>query len=64
MGTCPLDLKPSDFRNWHDPDGQRGQSTPALPSRSDVNLFRYCERVVYLYSEIAHGALDFRMAKQ
>jgi hypothetical protein len=36
----------------------------ALPGTSDVNLFRYRERVVDLDAEVADRALNFRMAQQ
>jgi hypothetical protein len=41
-----------------------GQSRPALPRTSDVDLLRYCKGVVDLDAEIAHGALDLGMAEQ
>jgi len=39
------------------------QSMSALPGRSDINLFRYAECVVYLDPEITDSALDLRVAE-
>ena len=36
----------------------------ALPGNSDINLFCYRKRIVYLDPEASHGALDLRVAKQ
>ena len=36
----------------------------ALPLSSDVDLFRYCESIVYLDAEISNGAFDSCMAKK
>jgi hypothetical protein len=36
-----------------------GQSVSALPPNSDVNLFRYPKRVIYLDAEVADRALCF-----
>ena len=55
-------------RVWHRFGAKRpaavGQSTPALPGISDVNLFRYQERIVDLDAEISHRAFDLCMSKQ
>ena len=34
------------------------------PGISDINLFCYRKRIVYLDPEVSHGALDLRVAKQ
>src|ERR1700755_218114 len=41
-----------------------GRACPLCPGTSDINLFCYRERVVDLDTEIAYGALDFRVAEQ
>src|SRR5882762_7801251 len=41
-----------------------GRACPLCPGRSDINLFRYGECVVYLDPEIADSALDLRVAEQ
>jgi hypothetical protein len=41
-----------------------GQSTPALPGISNVNLFRYRKLIVDLDAEISHSAFNFRVTKQ
>src|SRR5262245_19683425 len=41
-----------------------GRACPLCPGTSDINLFCYHERVVDLNTEIAYGALDFRVAEQ
>ncbi len=46
------------------PRGLIGQSTSALPSGSDVNLFGDGESVVNLDAEIPDGALDLGVTEQ
>ena len=46
------------------PRGLIGQSTPALPSGSDVNLFGDGESVINLDAEIPDGALDLGVTEQ
>jgi hypothetical protein len=41
-----------------------GRAWPLCPGRSDINLFRYGECVVYLDPEITDSALDLRVAEQ
>jgi len=41
-----------------------GRAGQLCPGSSDVDLPRYSESVVDLNAEIAHGALDLRMAEQ
>src|SRR5215471_3155507 len=41
-----------------------GRAFPLCPGISDVNLFRYRERVINLDAEVSDGTLDFRMAEQ
>ena len=41
-----------------------GRADQLCPDSSDVDLPRYSESVVDLNAEIAHGALDLRMAEQ
>lgn len=41
-----------------------GQSISALPLGSDVYLFRFCECVIDLDSQIADGALNLGMSQQ
>jgi hypothetical protein len=40
-----------------------GRECPLSPGTSDVNLFRYCERVVDLYAKVSHRALNLGVAK-
>src|SRR6516165_5215716 len=40
-----------------------GRACPLCPLNSDVNLFRYPERVVELDAEVADRALDLRVAE-
>src|SRR6266478_5402052 len=43
----------------------RGRAIPLCPgSRSDINLFSYCESVVYLNAEIAHRAFNLLVPQQ
>jgi hypothetical protein len=39
-----------------------GQSKSALPGISDINLFRYCQSIVYFDSEIPDRAFDLDVA--
>jgi hypothetical protein len=41
-----------------------GRACSLCPGTSDINLFCYRERIVDLNTEIAYGALDFRVAEQ
>lgn len=41
-----------------------GQSMPALPSISDINLFRYRQGVIDLNAEIPDRAFDLCMPEQ
>jgi len=41
-----------------------GQSMSALPATSDVDLFRYRERIVDLHAQIADRTPDFRVAER
>jgi hypothetical protein len=41
-----------------------GQSMSALPSISDINLFRYCQGVIDLDAEISDRAFDLGMPEQ
>jgi hypothetical protein len=36
----------------------------ALPSVSDIDLFGYCEGIIYLDAEVSDGAFDFGVAEQ
>jgi hypothetical protein len=38
-----------------------GRAWPLCPGTSDVNLFRYCDRIVDLNAKIAHRTLDLGM---
>jgi hypothetical protein len=40
-----------------------GRARPLCPGISDVNLFRYCEGVIYLDAEISHGAFNLGMSE-
>ena len=41
-----------------------GQSMSALPAISDINLFRYCQRIIDLAAQIPDRAFDLRMPEQ
>src|SRR5215510_4734789 len=41
-----------------------GRACPLCPSTSDVNLFRYCDRIVDLDAKIAHRTLDLSVTEQ
>jgi hypothetical protein len=41
-----------------------GRACPLCPGISDINLFRYCERVIDLDAEIPDCAFDLGMPKQ
>ena len=41
-----------------------GRAGPLCAGRTGVNLFGYLDRVVHLDPEMAHGALNFRVAEQ
>jgi hypothetical protein len=41
-----------------------GRACPLCPGISDINLFRYCQSIVYLNAKISDRALDLGVAKQ
>ena len=41
-----------------------GRACPLCPGISDINLFRYCQSIVYFDAKIPDRAFDFGMAKQ
>jgi hypothetical protein len=41
-----------------------GRVCPLCPGISDINLFRYCQSIVYLNPEISDCAFDLGVAKQ
>ena len=41
-----------------------GRASPPCPGISDLDLFRYRERIVDLDAEVSDGAFDFGVAKQ
>ena len=41
-----------------------GQSRSALPLKSDVDLFCYCQGIIDLDAKVPNRALDFGMPKQ
>jgi hypothetical protein len=41
-----------------------GRACPLYPGISDINLFRYCEGIVYFDAEISNRAFDLRMSEQ
>jgi len=41
-----------------------GRACPLCPGTSDINLFRYCQRIIDLDAEIPDGAFDFGVAEQ
>src|SRR5262245_43913338 len=47
-----------------EPTGRKGRTGSALPSSSDVDLFRDRDSVIDLNSEVPDGALDLGMAQQ
>jgi hypothetical protein len=43
---------------------QEGGACLLCPGISDVNLFRYCKRVINFDAQIANGAFDLGVAEQ
>ena len=41
-----------------------GRACPLCPAISDINLFRYCQSIVYFDPEISDRAFDLSVAKQ
>lgn len=41
-----------------------GRARPLCPGISDINLFRYCQGVIYFDAEVPEGAFDLGMPKQ
>jgi hypothetical protein len=41
-----------------------GRVCPLCPFTSDINLFRYCQGIIYLDTQISYRAFDLGMAKQ
>jgi hypothetical protein len=41
-----------------------GRACPLCPGISDINLFRYRKRIIYLDAEVSDGAFDFCVARQ
>jgi hypothetical protein len=41
-----------------------GRACPLCPGISDINLFRYCQRVINLNAEISHRAFDLGVPEQ
>ena len=41
-----------------------GRACPLCPGISDINLFRYCQSIIYLDTEISHRAFNRGVAKQ
>jgi hypothetical protein len=41
-----------------------GRACPLCPGISDVNLFRYCQGIVYLNAKISDRAFDLGVPKQ
>jgi hypothetical protein len=41
-----------------------GRAFPLCPGSSDINLFRYCQRVIDLDAEIADRALNLGVPEQ
>jgi hypothetical protein len=51
-------------RLYHFRPEERGKARPLCPCTSDINLFRYCERIVNFDTEIVDCAFDLRMTEQ
>jgi hypothetical protein len=41
-----------------------GRACPLCPVISDINLFRYCEGIIYFNAEISDRAFDLCMSEQ
>jgi len=41
-----------------------GRACPLYPGISDINLFRYCESIVYFYAKISNRAFYLGVTKQ
>ena len=52
-------MKPAayDVSDWHEPEvGRLGGACLLRPGVSDVDLFRYCQGVIYFDAQISDGA--------
>ena len=43
---------------------RRGRACLLCPSSSDVDLFRYRQRIIYLDAKVSDGAFNLRVAEQ
>ena len=41
-----------------------GRACPLCPGISDINLFRYCEGIIYFDAEVSDRAFDLGMSEQ
>jgi len=41
-----------------------GRACPLCPGISDINLFRYCQGIIYFDAEISDSAFDLGVAEQ
>jgi len=41
-----------------------GRACPLCPGTSDINLFRYCQGVIYFDAQVSDRAFDLGMPKQ
>jgi hypothetical protein len=63
--TEPLARHLADFRIWHEPEvGRLGGACLLRPGVSDVDLFRYCQGVIYFDAQISDGAFDLGVPEQ
>jgi hypothetical protein len=55
----------AEVRFWHKPAaGGWAEHVRSAPGISDINLFRYCQRIVHFDAQISNGAFDLGVAKQ
>ena len=41
-----------------------GRACPLCPGISDINLFRYCQGIIYLDAQVSDRAFDLGMSEQ
>jgi hypothetical protein len=62
FGIPPITIAKADFPGAI--VGPDGQSIPALPRRSNLDLLCNRDGIVYLYAKVPHGTLDLGMTEQ
>jgi hypothetical protein len=50
--------------SWHKPAVEGRAGAPALPGHSDINLFRYCQGIIYFDAKKSDRAFGLGMPEQ